>query len=57
MFGLKLTNMSNFYPLGVVGRVSETQLQASKIKTNVISRIRVNYNTETVRHSDKHASF
>ena len=30
MFGLKLDNMSNFHPLEVVDRGSETQLQVSE---------------------------
>ena len=30
MLGVKLTNMSNFHPLEVVGRVSETQLQVGE---------------------------
>ena len=29
MFGLKITNASHFHPLEVVGRGSETQLQAT----------------------------
>ena len=30
---LNLTDMSNFYPLEVVGRASETQLQWVKVET------------------------
>ena len=30
MFGVKLNNMSNFYPLEVVGRGSETQFQVGE---------------------------
>ena len=30
-YGIKITNMSNFHALEVVGRVSETQLQAGDI--------------------------
>ena len=30
MFGLKLTNVSNFLPLKVAGHSSETQLQVGK---------------------------
>ena len=32
IFGLKLTNVSHFHPLEVVGRGSETQLQVGEIK-------------------------
>ena len=30
MIGFKLTNISHFHPLEVVGRVSETQLQVGE---------------------------
>ena len=30
MFGLKLTNISNFHPLKIVGRGSETQLKVGE---------------------------
>ena len=39
MFSLKLTNMSNFHPLEVVGRSSETQLQVGQ---NLILMLRFN---------------
>ena len=37
MFGLKLNSFCNFHPLEVVGRGSETQLQAGEIQTIYLS--------------------
>ena len=36
MFAIKLTNTSNFYPLEVVGRGSETQLQVGENLNDII---------------------
>ena len=40
MFGDKLTDISDFYPLAVVGRGSETQLQMDKNLNYLISHIK-----------------
>ena len=39
MFWLKLTNISNFHPLQVVGRGSETQLQVGENSNYLIKII------------------
>ena len=38
MFGAKLSNVINFYPLKVVNRGSGTQLQVGKNKKNLASK-------------------